>query len=302
MVGDDAVRGAAGALGVGVGGVGDGADQPTEQVGFVIVMFALQHRGDAFEAHAGIDRRAREVDAFAALALLELHEDEVPYFDIAVAVGVGAAGRAAGDGRAVVVEEFRTRAAGTGVAHRPEIVRGGDAHDTLFGQARDLAPQVESPVVVAVDGGPEAVPVEPQFAGDQSPRQFYGGVLEIVSEREVPQHLEEGVVARRIPHIVQVVVLAAGAHAFLAGRGATAGAGLLAGEDVLELHHPGVGEQQRRVVVRHQRPRGNDLVIVGGEEVEKRAPDLAGGGCGHGASTRRRRYAPAPRSRPASAP
>ena len=45
-------------------------------------------------------------------------------------------------------------------------------------------------------------------------------ILEIVAEREIPQHFEEGVVARGVADIVEVVVLAAGADAFLAaGRG-----------------------------------------------------------------------------------
>ncbi len=53
--------------------------------------------------------------------------------------------------------------------------------------------------------------------------------------------------ARGIADIVQVVVLAAGADALLRGRGARARAGLLdAGEDVLERHHAGIDEQQRR--------------------------------------------------------
>ncbi len=41
----------------------------------------------------------------------------------------GRARRAAGDLVAVVVEDFRARAAGAGIAHRPEIVRGRDADD-----------------------------------------------------------------------------------------------------------------------------------------------------------------------------
>ncbi len=43
-------------------------------------------------------------------------------------------------------------------------------------------------------------------------------VLEIVAEREVAEHLEEGVVARGIADIVEIVVLAAGAHALLRRR------------------------------------------------------------------------------------
>jgi hypothetical protein len=40
-------------------------------------------------------------------------------------------------------------------------------------------------------------------------------VLEIVAEREVAEHLEEGVMTRGIADVVEVIVLAAGAHALL---------------------------------------------------------------------------------------
>jgi hypothetical protein len=46
------------------------------------------------------------------------------------------------------------------------------------------------------------------------------------------------------------------------------------GEDVLELHHARIGEHQRRVVARHQRARGDDLVPVWLEIVEKGLADV----------------------------
>jgi hypothetical protein len=48
--------------------------------------------------------------------------------------------------------------------------------------------------------------------------------------------------------IFEVVVLAAGAHAFLRCRGARVFALLESKENVLELVHSGVGEEQRRVI------------------------------------------------------
>ena len=42
-----------------------------------------------------------------------------------------------------------------------------------------------------------------------------------------------------------------------------------AGEDVLELHHAGVGEQERRIVVRDERRGGHDLMTVGPEILEE---------------------------------
>ena len=55
---------------------------------------------------------------------------------------------------------------------------------------------------------------------------------------------------RGLADLVEIVVLAAGADAFLRRNGALIVALLVAEEDVLELVHPGVGEQQRRVICR----------------------------------------------------
>jgi hypothetical protein len=57
----------------------------------------------------------------------------------------------------------------------------------------------------------------PKSLGDQGPGEIDRLFLEVVAEREIAQHLEEGVVARGVADIVEVVVLAAGADAFLRG-------------------------------------------------------------------------------------
>src|SRR3546814_10578847 len=83
-------------------------------------------------------------------------------------------------------------------------------------------------------------------------------------------------VTGRVADIVEVVVLAAGADAFLArGRGRI-GARLQTGEDVLERDHAGVDEHQRRIVVRHQRRRRDDLMPVTPEIIEEGAADVVG--------------------------
>ena len=99
-------------------------------------------------------------------------------------------------------------------------------------------------------------------------------LLEVVAEGEVAEHLEEGVVARGVADVVEVVVLAAGAHALLRGRRRVVGARLLAGEHVLELHHAGVGEHERGIVARHKRRRRHDLMALLLEEIEERSADL----------------------------
>ena len=182
--------------------------------------------------------------ALAAGKLLVLHEHEIPDLDEAVAVGVGAAGRAAGDRRPMVVEDLRARAARAGIPHRPEIVGARDANDLLVGKPRDLAPQRRRLIVVGEHGDEQAALVEREVLGEQLPGEQDRALLEIIAEGEIAEHLEEGVVAGGIADIVEVVVLAARAHAFLR-RGRAQGFRLLgAGEHVLERHHAGIGEHQ----------------------------------------------------------
>ena len=76
--------------GLGPGQLGRGGDQRLERVGVVIVVDALQHRGDPLQPHAGVDRRLGQVADDLIVLLLILHEDEVPDLDEAVAVLVRA--------------------------------------------------------------------------------------------------------------------------------------------------------------------------------------------------------------------
>jgi hypothetical protein len=146
--------------------------------------------------------------------------------------------------------------------------------DLVVGEAGDLLPQAGGLVVIGVDGDEELVRLEAELLGDQRPGQLDRPVLEVVAEREVAEHLEECVVARGVADIVEVVVLAAGPHAFLRGRRPIVGAPLHPGEDVLELYHAGVREHQRRIVLRHEAGRGHHLVPSLGEVVEEGRPDL----------------------------
>ena len=199
----------------------DRLDQGAEQVDLVIVVGALQHRGDALEPHAGVDRglaAARRACRRASCSYCMNTR-----FQISMKRSPSASGEPGGPPGmcvAVVVEDFRARAARAGVAHRPEIVRGRDADDPPLRQAGDLLPQVEGLVVLGIDGDGKPLRRQAEFLGDQIPGELDGAILEIVAEREIAEHLEEGVMPRGVADIVEVVVLAAGAHAFLRGDGA----------------------------------------------------------------------------------
>ena len=162
----------------------------------------------------------------------------------------------------MVEEDFRAWAARPRVTHAPEIVIRRDADDPVVGKARDLLPDGMRLVIVMIDRDHEPRLVHTEILRQQFPGEGDRAFLEIVAEGEVPQHLEEGVVAGGVADIVEVVMLAAGAHAFLAGGGAGVRALVKTQEHILELVHPGVREQQGRVVVGDGRGRGDKGVPV----------------------------------------
>ncbi len=138
--------------------------QRHEQVDLVVAVHVLQHRGQALQAHAGVDAGLGQLVHHAVFGAVELHEDVVPDLDVAVAVLFGRARRAARDLGAVVVEDLGARAARAGVAHHPEVVRGvartlvvADADDAFGRHAHGLVPDVVGLVVLGIDGDPQLV-------------------------------------------------------------------------------------------------------------------------------------------------
>src|SRR5947209_17316512 len=94
---------------------------------------------------------------------------------------------------------------------------------------------------------------ELQLFGDELPCKSDRVGLEVISKREIAEHLEEGMMPRGVPDLLEIVVLSARAYALLARRcPASARRQLLAEEYALELHHSRVGEQQRWIVGGHQ--------------------------------------------------
>src|SRR5208283_4874275 len=99
----------------------------------------------------------------------------------------------------------------------------------------------------------------------------------VVAEGEVPQHLEKRVVSRGEADVVQVVVLAACPDTLLRGCRADVGPRLATGKDVLKLNHPGIGEEERRVIGRNKRGRGHASVPALLEVAQEGLPELGSG-------------------------
>src|SRR5207302_10507564 len=105
----------------------------------------------------------------------------------------------------------------------------------------------------------------------------------------VTEHFEECAMARGVADVLEIVVLPSCAQAALHVRRADIAAPIGAEEDILELHHAAVGEQQCRIVGRNQRRRRDNGVAIRGEVLEEVAADV--GGFHAGAKLRWRRDA-----------
>ena len=202
----------------------------------------------------------------------------VPNFNPAVAVFFRTARNAAPDFFAVVVENFGARAAGTGIAHLPEVVGRvfrafvvADADDALGRHTDFVQPDVVGFVVFGIHGRQEFVfgQIQPFGGSEEFPSEVDGVAFEVVAEGEVAHHFKEGVVAGGVADVFQVVVLAACAYAFLRGSGATVRAFVKAEEYVFKLVHARVGKQQGWVVVRNERGRADDGVAFGFEKFQE---------------------------------
>ena len=137
-------------------------------------------------------------------------------------------------------------------------------------------PDLRSLVVSLEDCDVQAILGQLQFLRHELPREANGVLLEVIAEGEVPKHLEERMVARREADILEVIVLAARANALLRGRRTLVGARLLAGEDVFELVHSCIGEQECRIVLRDERRTRDDSVSVAFEVVQESGADFGG--------------------------
>lgn len=277
----------------------------------------MNDAGDALEAHAGIHMFGRQrvespfnrnLDGYSIAQIIGaplrnssvvLDEDVVPDLD---AAGVGAVDELGAGGLRVEVGlrragakihvDFGARTARAGFAHHPEVIFLAAVDDVDGGVKADAAeffrPEIPR-FFVAVSGivlvfvrlvnrGVDALRWKFPDFDNEFPRPRDGFFLEVIAEAPVAEHLEKSVVISVETDIVEVVVLATGADAFLGVGGAARRVRTfrLAEEDGHELVHAGVGEQQIRRV-RHQRGRRDDGVRLRFEKIEERLADLRAG-------------------------
>src|SRR5690606_4003788 len=165
----------------------------------------------------------------------------------------------------------------------PEVVGGvagalvvADADQPCGGDTHLVVPDGVGLVVFGVDRHPELVGIQaqPVTGGEKLPGVEDGVPPAVAAKAEIAEHLKKGVMAGGITDVLEVVVLAPGAHTALGRRGAGVVPVFVAEKGLLELYHPRIGEQQGGIIARHQAAAGHYGVTLGGKKIEKCLTDL----------------------------
>ena len=175
--------------------------------------------------------------------------------------------------------DLAARPAGTGVGHAPEVlvvavVDVTPAGHPLGRQADLVAPDPPGDLVVLVGRRRESVARDAEVLRQEVPRPVDRVTLEVVAEAPVAEHLEERVMTRCPPDLFEVVVLAGDPQAALVVDRPGIRTGLGAGEDLLELDHAGVREEEGLVARRNEARAGDGRVAALLEELDEPSPDL----------------------------
>ena len=200
-----------------------------------------------------------------------LHEDQIPNLDDSVALAVRSI--IAWDNGSLIKMDLRAWTAGTGVRHLPEIIFLIAPHNTR-GRNPDLSPQAIRFVVLSKGRHPKPIFGESDCLRKEFPSEHNRVFFEVISERKVPQHLEERVMAPGISDILQIVMLPPRAQTLLNRHGPRIGACVLPKKHPLELIHPGIGKEQGGIGLRQEGGTRHRLMPVFFEISDKGQPQL----------------------------
>ena len=161
----------------------DMPDNLMKEIAVVVTVYSLHYGCQPLKSHSRIDIRFGQGGQSSGRVTVELREDEVPYLDVASAFAFDIAVRLpAADFFTLVEVDFGAGAAGTGIAHGPEIILFTQAEDPLGGELHLFIPYLERLVVVLVDAHPQLVRRDTHDLRQKFPSPGDGLVLEIITE------------------------------------------------------------------------------------------------------------------------
>ena len=152
----------------------------------------------------------------------------------------------------MIEKDFGTWTAWTRGAHHPKVVVCRNANDPIIRKTRHFFPDIRGFVICMINGNQKPIFWNIKFFCDQFPRKWDRVRFEVIAKGKVTQHFKKCMVTRGIADVVQIIMFATGAHAFLRSGRTFVIACFNSGEQVLKLDHARVGEHQSGVVPRNQ--------------------------------------------------
>jgi hypothetical protein len=182
---------------------------------------------------------------------------------------------------------YRTRSTGSRRPHLPKVIAGIKGQDPFLWQI--LQPQNSGFIIArrrfvsSKVGRIQSLRVEFEFHRQTFPRPFDGFRFEIISKTPIAQHFKKGMMIDILSHIVQIVVFAPRANAFLSidgPRQLTHGQTGIASaqKQRFVLIHTRIGKQQGRIIdgdARTTCPTG--MAMLFGKVIYERFSDLVHG-------------------------
>ena len=208
----------------------------------------LNNNSQTLQTHTGINILMGQFNIVTLAISIKLRKYVVPDLHVTIAVAAyGTSGLAAAISFSAVIVDLRAGTAGA-CSVLPEVVFLAEAKDTLRRDALLLVPDLESFIVILVDGRVQTVGIQANHLGEEFPRPCDGFLLKVVAEGEVTQHLEECAVTGSLAYVLDIT----GTDALLASCHACAGWNLLTGKIRLQGSHAGGDQQYTVIIVRNQ--------------------------------------------------
>ena len=181
--------------------------------------------------------------------ILKLCEDIVPDFHVAVTVTArGTVRLAAAVLLSAVIVDLTAGAART-CAMLPEVILFAEPVDALSRDPDLLVPDIVGLIILQIDRRIQSVRIQSDHFGQEFPRPVQGFSLEIISEGEIAQHLEEGSVTRCLADVLDIACT----DALLTGGNTFSRRCLRPCEPGLHGSHSCIDQQEAVVIVRNKR-------------------------------------------------
>ena len=209
----------------------------------------LRNTGKSFKTHACVDIRMSERRIMVVSVILKLRENEVPELNVSVALAADLAiGLSAAVLRSSVVINLRARAAGTCTV-LPKIILLAEANHVALLNADFLCPYIISLVVVKINAYIKLLGIHLHYLGAEFPCPCDGVMLEIITEREIAEHLKICAVTCSLSDILNIGC----SDTLLTCCNSRSRRGDLAGKILFHRRHTCVDKQKALVALRNKR-------------------------------------------------